>query len=125
MLFFPENELNGTSYVQKIALIILLQMLPTIFSRELAVMPTRNMIKESQVSSKKSLDVQECCVSVAKHIVLKIKRLTSTNLAAKDSIEEHWKSVATVDQGESIAKSQKKQSTLLQPIEDLKRFSIL
>ena len=75
-----------------------------IFSQELALMSTRNMIKESQVFSKKSLDVQKCCVSVAKHIVVMINRLTSTSLAAKDSTKEHWKSVAMVDQCQSIAK---------------------
>ena len=75
------------------------------FSPELAVMSTRNMIRESRVSSKKSLDVQKCCVSVAKHIVVMINRLTSTSLAAKDSIKEHWKSVAMVVQWQSIAKS--------------------
>ena len=104
MLFFPKNELNGISYVLKIAMIILLRMLPIIFSRELAVMSTRNMIKESQVFSKKSLDVQKCCVSVAKHIVVMINRLTSTSLPAKDSTKDRWKSVAMVDQCQSIAK---------------------
>ena len=61
--------------------------------------------RESRVSSKKSLDVQKCCVSVAKHIVVMISVLTSTSLAAKDSIKEHWKSVAMVVQWQSIAKS--------------------
>ena len=74
------------------------------FSPEVAVMLTRNMIRESQVSSKKSLDLQKCCVSVAKHIVVMINRLTSTSLAAKDSTKEHCKSVAMVDQCQSIAK---------------------
>ena len=37
------------------------------FSPEVAVIPTRNMIKESRAFSKKILDVQKCCVSVAKH----------------------------------------------------------
>ena len=55
------------------------------FSPEIAVMPTRNMIREGRVSSKKSLDVQKCCVSVAKHIVVMIKRPTSTSLAVKES----------------------------------------
>ena len=62
------------------------------FSPELAVMSTRNMIRGSQVSSKKSLDVQKCCVSVAIHIAVMINRQTSLRLAAKDSIKEHWKS---------------------------------
>ena len=53
-----------------------------------------------------------------------IKRLTSTSLAAKDSIKEHWKTVA-MDQCQSIERSQKKQSTLLQPREVLERFSIV
>ena len=64
----------------------------------------KSMIIESQVSSKKSLDVQKCCVSVAKHIVVMINRLTSTSLAAKDPIKEHWKSVAVVDQCQNIVK---------------------
>ena len=85
-------------------MITLLQMLPTMLSPEVAVMPTKNMIKESQVSSKESLDVQKCCISVAKDIVVMIHRLTSTSLAAKDSTKEHWKSVAMVDQCQSIAK---------------------
>ena len=74
------------------------------FSPELAVMSTRNKIRESRVSSKKNLDVQKCCVSVAKHIVVMINRLTSTSLAAKDSIKEHWKTVV-MDQCQSIEKS--------------------
>ena len=57
------------------------------FSPEPVVMPTRNMIRENRVSSKKSLDVQKCCVSVAKHIIVLISILTSTGLAAKDSIK--------------------------------------
>ena len=76
----------------------LLRMQPTVFAPELAVMSTKNMIRGSQVSSKKNLGVQKCCVSVAKHIVVMINRLTSTSLAAKDSIKEHWKSVAIVDE---------------------------
>ena len=55
------------------------------FSPELALMSTRNMIRENGVSSKKGLDVQKCCVSVAKHIVVMINRLTSTNSMARDS----------------------------------------
>ena len=66
---------------------------------------TRNMIRESRVSSKKNLDVQKCCVSVAKDIVVMISVLTSTSLAAKVSIKEHWKSVAMVVQWQNIAKS--------------------
>ena len=73
-----------------------------IFSPELAVMP-RNMIRESRVSSNKSLDVQKCCVSVVKNIVAIKNRLTSTSLAATDSIKGHWKTVA-MDQCQIIAK---------------------
>ena len=104
-LLFRKNELIGASYVLKIAMITLLQTHPTMFSPEVAVMPTRNTIRENRISSKKSLGVQKCCVSVAKHIVVMINRLTSTSLAAKDSIKEHWKSVAMVDQWQVIAKS--------------------
>ena len=79
---------KGTSYVLKIALITLLRKQPTIFSPELAVMPTRNMIRESRDYLKKSLDVQKCCTCVAKPIVATIKRVTSTNSLAGDSIKE-------------------------------------
>ena len=84
MLFASKNQLNRISYVPKTALITLLQFLSTIFSLELGVMSTRSMIRENRVSSKKSLDVQKYCVSVAKHIVLMINSLTSTKSVAGD-----------------------------------------
>ena len=74
-----------------------------IFSPELATMSTGNMIRENWVSSKKSLDVQKCCVPVAKHIVVMISVQRKTSSAAKDSIKEHWKSVAMVDQCQNFA----------------------
>ena len=73
-------------------------MQPTTFSPELIVILTRNMIRENRASSKKYLDVQKCCVSIAKHIVVLIRILISTSLAAKDSTKEHWKTVEMVDQ---------------------------
>ena len=82
MLFFPKNERNGTSYVLKIALLTLLWMQPTILSPELAVTPTRNMIRESRGYLLKSLDVQKPCVCVAKPIVTTIARVASTNSVA-------------------------------------------
>ena len=124
MLFFPTNELNGTSYVLKIALITLLRMLPPFSSPELAVMPTRNIIRESRDYLKKSLDVQKCFACVAKPIVARIEGATSTNSVARDSIKVLWKTVE-MDPSQSIAKCYKRQSTLLQPIEDLERFSIV
>ena len=74
-----------------------------IFFPEIAVIHTRSMIRQSRVSSKKSLDVHKCCVSVAKHIVVMINRLTSTSLPAKDSTKKYWKTVA-MDQCQSIGK---------------------
>ena len=53
------------------------------FFLELAVMPTRNMVRKSRVSSKKSLDVQKCCVSVAKHSVVMISRLTDYKFSSR------------------------------------------
>ena len=107
MFFFSESELNVTNYILKIALITLLRMLPTIFCTKLAVMSTGNIIRESQVASKKVLDVQKCCVSVVKPFVVKISRLTSTALAAKDSLKEHWKCVTKVDHCQSIRRKDK------------------
>ena len=103
-VILPKKELNGSGYVLKIALKTLRRMQPTTFSPELVVIPTRNMIRENRASSKKNLDAQKCCVSVAKYIVVIISILISTSLAAKDSKKEHWKTVAMVDQCQSIAK---------------------
>ena len=58
------------------------------FSPELAVIPTRNMRRESRDCLKKSLDVQKCCACVAKSIVATIERVTSTNSVARNSIKE-------------------------------------
>ena len=58
------------------------------FSPELAVMPTRKMIKENRDYLEKSLDVQKCCTCVAKPIVATIERVTSTSSLARDSIKE-------------------------------------
>ena len=49
------------------------------FSPEPAVLPTRNMIRESRDYLKKSFVVQKCGACVAKPIVARIKRVTSTN----------------------------------------------
>ena len=68
--------------------------------------------------------MQNCCACVATHIVRTIERVTSTNSVARDSIKELQKTVE-MDPRQSIAKCYKGQSTLLQPIEDFKRFSIV
>ena len=57
-----------------------------IFSSELAVISTRNMIRESRDSSRKKTCVRNCCACVAKPIVATIERVTSTNSVARDSI---------------------------------------
>ena len=85
---FSENEMNGIIYVLKTALITLLRLKPTIFSPELAVIPTKIMIRQNWDYLKKRLDVQECCACVAKPIVAKIERVTSTNSVARDTIKE-------------------------------------
>ena len=83
------------------------------------------MIRENVVSSKKSLDVQKCCVAVLKIIVVIMIRLTSTSLAANDSKKEHWKTVAIVDQCQSFAKFWRNLLIQLQPKKYFKLFSIV
>ena len=65
----------------------------------------------------KSSIVRKFCAWVAKPIVATVERVTSTNSVAGDSLKELWK---TVEMGlcQSMAKYQKRQSTLLQPTED-------
>ena len=123
-VIFPKKGAEWTCYFLKIALKTLLRMQSKIFSSELAVLSTRDMKRESRASSKKRLDVQKCCVSVAKHNVFTISTLTSTGVAAKDSIKEHWKTVA-MEQCQGIAKCWRNQLIELQPIEDFERFSIV
>ena len=76
------------------------------FSPDLAVTPTRNMIRESRDYSQKNSRVQKCCACVAKPIVATIDRVTSTNSVARDSIKELWKTVK-MDPCQNIAKCQK------------------
>ena len=73
---------------------------------------------------KEELNEQKCCACVAKPTVATVERVTSTNSVARDSIKELWKTVE-MDLCQSIAKFWKRQSTLLQPIEDFERFSIV
>ena len=54
---------------------------------ELAVMPARNM-RGSRDYLRKSLDVQKCCVCVAKLVVATIERVTNTNSESRDSKKE-------------------------------------
>ena len=60
----------------------------TVFCSDFAVMPTRNMIRESRDCLKKSLDVQNCCACVATSVVATIERVTSTKSVARNSIKE-------------------------------------
>ena len=123
-VILPENELNGTSYVVKIALIISLPMQRTVFFPELVIMPTRNMIMENWDYFKKNSGVRKCCACAAKHIVVMINRVTTTNSVARESTKELWKTVE-MDPSQSIAKCYKRQSTLFQPIGDFERFLIV
>ena len=49
------------------------------FSPEFAVMPTRNIIRESRNYLKNSLDVPKCCACLEKFVVATIERVKSTN----------------------------------------------
>ena len=62
-------------------------------SQELVVVLTRSMIRESGDCLKKNSGVPKCCACVAKPIVATMKRVTSTNSVARDSIKELWKTV--------------------------------
>ena len=78
----------------------------------------RNKIRENRDYLKKILEVQKCCVFLAKPIVATIERVASTDSVAGRSIEELKKTVE-MDPCQRFAKCYKRQSTLLQPIEDL------
>ena len=93
-------------------------------SQEHAVLLTRGMIRGSRDYLKTISGVQKCCACVAKPSVVTIERVTSKNSVTRDSIKELWKTVE-MDPRQSIGKLWKRQSTLLQPIEDFERFSIV
>ena len=58
------------------------------FLAELAVIPTRNMIRENADYLRKNLGVQKICACVAKLIVATIETVRSANSVARDSIKE-------------------------------------
>ena len=93
-------------------------------SREHVVLLKRSMIRESRDYIKKNSGVQKCCPCIAKPIVATIERVTSANSVARDSIKELWRTVE-MDSCHSIAMFWKRQSTILQPIEDFERFSVV
>ena len=62
-------------------------------SQELVVVLTRSMIRESRDCLKKNSGVPKYCACVAKPINATVARVTSTNLVARDSIKELWKTV--------------------------------
>ena len=68
--------------------------------------------------------MQKCCVSVAKHIAVMINRLTSTNLAAKDSKKRTFGDCGDGPMSKCW-KVLEEAATLLQPIDDFDRFSIV
>ena len=68
-VILPKKRAEWDQLRSKDCMMTLLRMQPTIFSQELAVMSTRNMIRESEVSSKKSLGVRNV-VSLQQNILL-------------------------------------------------------
>ena len=94
------------------------------FFPELAVMSTRNMTRDKRDCLKKKSGVPKCCACVAIPTVATIERVTSKNSVARDSMKELWKTVE-MDPCQSIAKFWKRQSTLLQPIEDFEQWNIV
>ena len=61
------------------------------FSQEHVLLLRRSIIRESRECLKKNSGVPKCCACVAKPIVAASERITGTNLVARDSIKELWK----------------------------------
>ena len=86
--------MNGINYVRKTAGKVSPQKQQTISSAELAATHTRSTVREIRVSSKKSLDVQKCCVCAEKRIVAMIlvamskKDLLSTKKFTETTLED-------------------------------------
>ena len=96
-VFLPEKRAEGDQLRSKDCTDDFTANATDTFSPELAAMSTRNMIRESQVSSKKSLGVQKCCVSSETYCCYD-KHTHKHKFSSKGLNKEHWKSVATVDQ---------------------------
>ena len=73
-------------------------------SPELAVMSTRNRMREPGLIKEEFICAEMLCFCSKTYCVM-MSVVTSTSLSAKDSIKEHWKSVAMFVQWQSIAKS--------------------
>ena len=87
------EETNGKQYVREIVPIASLRLQQVTSSKEHVVLLTRSMIRESWEYLKKNSGVRKCCACVAKTIVATIERVKSTNLVARDSIKELWKTL--------------------------------
>ena len=91
------------SAVCEIVQIASLRMQRATSSQEHVVLLTRSMIRESRDCLNKNSGIPKCCACVAKPIVAKIERVTSTNSVASDSIKDLWKTVE-MDPCQSIEK---------------------
>ena len=86
ILFSQRKETNGKQYVREIVQIALLRMQRATSSQEHVVVLRKSMIRESRDCLKKNSGVPKCCACVAKPIVARIARVTSTISVARDSI---------------------------------------
>ena len=122
-IILPEKRNEWKQYVREIAQIASLRMPQTTSSQERVVLLTRSIIRCNQNCLKKNSRVPNCCACVAKPFVATIKRVTSTNSVARDSIKELWK---TEEMGpcQSIEKCSRRQSTLPQPTADFEQWNI-
>ena len=87
ILISPRNETNGKQYVREVVKTASLRMQRATSSRELFVLLTISMIRESRDCLKKKSGLPKCCVFLAKPIVATIERVTSTNSVAGVSIK--------------------------------------
>ena len=78
-------------------------MQPTIFSKELAVNVHKKHDKKELGLFKEAFRCAEMLCLCSKTYCCYDKQTKSTSSAAEDSIKEHWKSVAKVDQCQNIA----------------------
>ena len=120
--FCLKSETSRMRFIRKIAQTLSLPLQHTIWFRECVATHTRNTIGVNQVSLRKMLEVQKCCVYGVKHSEAMIERVTSIRLAAKVNTNEVQKTVA-MDQCQNIAKNWTNLSMSLQPTEGFEQIN--
>ena len=105
VFLFSKNELNGSNYFLKVALLTLLRVLPTFFSPRTCCNANKKQNKREPGLFKEEFRCAQMLCLCSKTYCCYDKETNTNKFSSRGLNKKHSKSVAMVDQCQSIAKS--------------------